>query len=252
MNPFASTPSTPDDFNTLIQSIDDSITKSSNYYQLINNKIGQMKIPLDAINVWVTGQLKNISNCDEQIKNLQDEKHKLEADITVTNSDSMDKALELKTLNEKLEKCETDISDLETHKAELIGKVDSVTTKMTSWLDQLSKNEKLQLSNNDIEGLLSTVVAMNTEISNSPPAPPPAAPAPTPPPSPTSSPTSPTSTPITPIPPPPQFGNGKRRKRPHKTRKLNKRMSKKKNKSRKKRKHSRRLARKRTNTIKTK
>lgn len=69
-----------DEFDTLIDSIDERIGKSVTYYMDIKTQLDKIKIPLNNIKTWLGNQKGNLIVYDNKIKSL-------EKDITQLNDE---------------------------------------------------------------------------------------------------------------------------------------------------------------------
>lgn len=162
-----------DDFDTLIDSIDEHIGKSANYYTLIKTELDNITKPLDNIKIWLSSQKGKLAQDNSKIQKLEQDIEELTNKLNAAEESDSTGKNEIINIKKQLEDCNKAKTLIETEKNALSEKVTKVTTFMKKWSEQLEKNAGIQFTEEEVKGMFQTIIAMNEHISSLPPSLPP-------------------------------------------------------------------------------
>ncbi|MDB4352501.1 hypothetical protein OAA60_03610 [Porticoccaceae bacterium] len=153
-----------DEFDTLIDSIDERIGKSVTYYMDIKTQLDKIKIPLNNMKTWLGNQKGNLTVYDNKIKSLEKDIKKLNDELKgATLSESTSK-LEIEGITKQLEECNKAKKEIEDDKNVLSEKVKKVTEAMRNWDKQLEGNEDMEFKGDELKGMVETIIAMSSDV----------------------------------------------------------------------------------------
>jgi archaellum component FlaC len=153
-----------DEFDTLIDSIDERIGKSVTYYMDIKTQLDKIKIPLNNMKTWIGNQKGNLTVYDNKIKSLEKDINKLTDELKgATLSESTSK-LEIEGITKQLEECNKAKKEIEDDKNVLSEKVQKVTEAMRNWDKQLEGNEDMEFKGDELKGMVETIIAMSSNV----------------------------------------------------------------------------------------
>jgi archaellum component FlaC len=153
-----------DEFDTLIDSIDERIGKSVTYYMDIKTQLDKIKIPLNNIKTWLGNQKGNLTVYDNKIKSLEKDINQLNDELKGSTLSESTSKLEIEGITKQLEECNKAKKEIEDDKNVLSEKVKKVTEAMRNWDKQLEGNEDMEFKGDELKGMVETIIAMSSNV----------------------------------------------------------------------------------------